>query len=34
MKLIEDLGRIYLTEKSTTKSHYGIFECPKIVRRK
>ena len=28
MKLIEDLGRIYLTEKSTTKSHYGIFECP------
>ena len=26
--LIEDLGRIYLTDKSTSKSHYGIFECP------
>lgn len=27
MKLKQDLGYIYLTDNSTKKSHYGIFEC-------
>lgn len=28
MKMIQDLGCIYPTEKSKNKNHYAIYECP------